>query len=163
MSSDLVIVNLASASECLTQVARWHHDEWLKTRSNIDELEREHSLLKRIEALGMHLSDKAIPSTYIGMLNGNLVGSVSLVFYRFSRNQSESPWLTNVYVKREHRRKGIGDQLVSHACHKAKMSGVDRLQLYTYDQEGFYLKRGWEKLRLARLQKRPVTILGKKL
>lgn len=168
----VAIANLSDNPEWLDQVADWHHGEWLRHKParlnkgvNQEDSEKEdqQQKLKRRHVLQAHFGDAAIPSTFVALIDDEPVGSVSVVYYQFSRNQAKSPWLTNVYVRPEFRSRGIAEKLLVHVCDYAKRSGLSSLKLYTYDQENYYLNRGWLKLRTGHLQKRPVSILEKTL
>jgi N-acetylglutamate synthase-like GNAT family acetyltransferase len=54
-----------------------------------------------------------------------------------------SPWLASVYVAAEHRCQGIGSALVRRVVEEAAALDVQRLYLFTPDQERFYARLGW--------------------
>lgn len=184
------ITNLADVPEWIGVVADWHHKEWLRTATHglnsglglgsgksakssaaeklsdsLQPAEQTGSVAdhyqKRVQVLRSHLDHAAIPSSFIAIKNGKPVGSASVVYYQFSRNQAKSPWLTNVFVVPEQRNQGIAEQLINHACEHAQAHGVEKLMLYTHDQSAYYANRDWQQVRIGHLQKRPVTILEK--
>lgn len=141
----------------------WHHQEWLKTRDHLSNSDDQEGYKKRHAVLKAHLGQDSIPSTLIALIDGQPIGSASVIYYQFSRNQFKSPWLTNVFVEENYRRQGIGRHLVEHACDLAKHAGVNRLQLYTHDKAEYYANLSWKIVRTGQVQRRPVAILEKSL
>lgn len=157
----LVIESLASHAQYLERIAGWHHAEWCKHRTHLDAKSQKQDLSKRIDVLKSHLHNSGIPQTLVACIDNQPVGSASIVYYRFSRNQAKSTWLTNVFVFPSLRGQGIGSSLVGQACEQAKRYGVEKLNLYTHDRQQFYQKRGWDFVRQGRLQQHFVSILEK--
>lgn len=137
--------------------------EWLKGREPIDEVEQARHLQRRVAVLRQHLSPSAIPSTFIASLDGEPVGTASLVHYQFTSTQAPSEWLTNIYVVAECRARGIARKLIDHACAFAAEHGVSLLHLYTKDKGVFYLNLGWEFSGSANVQQEQVEIYSKRL
>jgi N-acetylglutamate synthase-like GNAT family acetyltransferase len=74
-----------------------------------------------------------------------------------------TPWLASVYTRPEFRRQGIGRQLVLHVMEQARKEGIDRLYLYTTDQECFYIKLGWSTIDKRKHHDHDVAIMQVKL
>ena len=56
--------------------------------------------------------------------------------------QDLMPWLACLFVKVDHRNKGVAGSLLDHGLNEAKMKGFQKLYLYT-DLENFYERKGW--------------------
>lgn len=160
MDSGFYIVDLRSQPQWLEPVACWHHQEWLKGRSNALELdEQQYSLDRRVTILQAHLGQEPIPSTFVACVEGEPVGSASVVYYEFTAGK-RSEWLTNVYVQPAWRRRGIACRLVRHVCEYAAKQGVASIRLYTRDQCRYYERLGWQTVGKAVLNGNTVGILS---
>ena len=132
------ILNLKDKPELLETLARWHQAEW-------SYLNPGETLEQRISRMQPFLNDKLIPSTYIAFDN-ILYGSAAIVDSDMDNRPELSPWLASVFVKPEHRNKGIGSALVRHVMQQAKLSNIEKLYLYTPDREAFYHRLGWKRI-----------------
>jgi N-acetylglutamate synthase-like GNAT family acetyltransferase len=70
-----------------------------------------------------------------------------------------SPWLASVFVESEHRRKGVGAELVLRIMSEAAKLKVPLLYLYTLHSERFYAKLGWRLLERTNYRGQPVVIM----
>jgi predicted N-acetyltransferase YhbS len=127
---------LADHPEFLPTLAQWQHDEWGHLRPG-DSAEARSARLQR------HCQRDGIPLTVVAHENGELFGSAS-----FARNDMETrpeltPWLSGVFVAPEHRRKGVGAELVRRVMAEAAAQKVPMLYLYTVHSETFYANLGW--------------------
>jgi len=157
----LAICSIAECSEWLETVARWHHVEWMREREGeTPQSEAEH-YEKRLVTLRRHLDRSPIPSTFVGIVNGEPVGSASVVYYQFTAQQEKTEWLTNIFVTPAYRNQGIGGQLIEYACQFAARNGVSRLRLYTRDKAEFYQNRGWTKMGSSHVQGDAVELLSR--
>lgn len=77
----------------------------------------------------------------------NLMGSISLLAEDLDSAAELSPWVANLWVHPQWRRRGVGTALLAHCVHQAALLRIPRLYLYTTDQSRFYLSRGWKLLR----------------
>jgi N-acetylglutamate synthase-like GNAT family acetyltransferase len=132
------LLNLKDHTQHLEQLALWHHQQW--SYLNPDE-----SLHQRMLRMQCCLNDELIPSTFIAA-DRELLGSAALVVNDMETNPQLSPWLASVYVAPQHRKKGIGTQLVLHAMAQAKHGGINTLYLFTPDMAPFYRNLGWRTL-----------------
>ena len=137
MDTSLTISYLADCPETIPQLAAWQQAQfgYLSPTSNE---------AGRIDRFRTHLQRNAIPMTFVAQVDGAPVGSASLVVSDMSIMPELTPWLAGVYVAHEHRRRGIGAQLVRRVMAEATALGVDRLYLYTHDRMTFYRGLGWE-------------------
>ncbi|MCE5185992.1 MAG: GNAT family N-acetyltransferase [Planctomycetaceae bacterium] len=106
---------------------------------------------------------KKIPTTLVAVENGVVLGSAALLESDMRTRPELSPWLGGVYVKEEHRHKGIGRTLVAQIEKMAGQLGVLSLYLYTPDKKRFYRQLRWQVLEKTRYQGFDVTIMLKYL
>ncbi len=72
-----------------------------------------------------------------------------------------TPWLAAVYVLPEFRRRGIGGQLVRAIEAAAIRLQLERLYLFTPDQEAFYARLGWSVLETVEYRHQSNVIMTK--
>lgn len=82
-----------------------------------------------------------IPLCLVALLDGDFVGTASLIENDDETRLSLRPWLAAVLVRRDLRGRGIGSALVRAMLVEARRLGEARLYLGT-DSPGFYLKLG---------------------
>ena len=131
------ILNLKECPEYLTILAEWHHNEW-------SYLYPDQTLNDRVTSMQQYLDNNLIPSTYVAMEDGSLLGSAALIKHDMDTRLHLTPWLASVYVAPQFRKKGIGSRLVTHVTDEAKKAGITNLYLFTPDQEDFYKRLGWK-------------------
>ena len=73
------------------------------------------------------------------------------------------PWIAAVWVHPTSRTIGVGGALVRHATLRATSLGVRDLYLYTEDQQAWYERKGWQRVRETALNELPVTVMTKRL
>jgi len=145
------ILNLRDKPELLETLARWHQAEW-------SHLNPGETLEQRIIRMQPLLNDKLIPSTFIAFDN-ILYGSAAIVESDLDNRPELSPWLASVFVKPEHRNKGIGSALVHYVMQQAKLSNIEKLYLYTSDREAFYHRLGWKPIATEHYHGHEVVIM----
>lgn len=158
------ISNLNTNDAWVPLIALWHHNEWLRNHHGLDGRDRSASVIKkklseRQAALARHLSDDDLPTTFVALLDSDPVGTVSLVYYKFSQEQEATEWLTNLFVLPEYRCRGIASELLCAALGHACSLNLPRLLLYTNDQVGFYQKRRWRSINNGVVQGQKVEIM----
>jgi len=134
-------------------IAHWHHEEWGYFNPG-------DSVEKRIANLQTHLGRKQIPTTFVSLSGGILLGSVSLIIHDMDTRIDLSPWLANVYVTPEHRSRGIGTALVQRVIEEAVELSVETLYLFTPDREGFYASLGWSVVERTEYRGQQVVIMA---
>lgn len=148
-------------------MAHWHHNEWLRVRRDSDggrgEEEVADRLRQRHDSLSLHLKGVGLPATFIAHSSGNPIGSVSLVYYQFTKDNHASEWLTNLYVLPEYRKQGIAASLLSTAISHAIEMNVPKLMLYTSNCGDYYRKRKWRTINHGVVQGQKVEIMDYQL
>jgi len=97
---------LADRREFIPTVARWLHAEWGHLRPG----ETVEDRAARVERDCGHCQ---VPTTFVALAGDQLVGSASLVEHDMATRPELSPWLSDVFVAPEHRRRGVGGPWLS--------------------------------------------------
>lgn len=145
------IINLKQATDNLSTLAKWHHDEW-------SYLNPGESIEQRIVRMQSHLDTNFIPSTFIAR-DKHLLGSAAIVDHDIETEPQLSPWLASVFVSPEHRRQGIGRQLVQHVMAQATTQGIKQLYLFTPDRQNFYRELGWSVMKQVEYHGHMITVM----
>jgi GNAT superfamily N-acetyltransferase len=132
----VTIEYLADRAEFMHTVARWHHDEWGHLRPN----ETVEDRVAQVERACGHCE---VPTTFVALVEDQLLGSASLVEHDMTTRPELSPWLSGVFVAPQHRRHEIGAALVERVVQEAHTLGTQRLYLYASGSGILYLRLGW--------------------
>ena len=143
---------LADYPEFLPTLAEWQHGEWGYIRPG----DTAEARLARLQA---SIGRDCIPLTVIALVNGQLLGSASLIRHDMDTRLELTPWLAGVFVAPEYRRQGIGAQLVCRVMAEAGKLNVPVLYLYTVHSEAFYSGLGWSLLEHAAYREQKVAIM----
>jgi GNAT superfamily N-acetyltransferase len=127
------IVNMAYKKELTYTVIDWLWQEW----GNINNYRFFEDLVKNSDC------PHDIPQTFVALMGGLPVGTVSLWRNDLKSRQDFYPWLGALFVAQEFRHQGIGVQLQRFAITQAAKLGYDNLYLFT-ELEGYYDKSGWD-------------------
>ena len=159
---EIEISNVNQCHEWLPQIALWHHNEWLRAHLSSDVCPKSiaSKLSEREKTLARHLCDDPLPTTLVAHIGDRPVGTVSLVYYQFTKSSEATEWLTNLFVIPECRCRGIASLLLSCAIEYANSHLLERLLLYTSDQVAFYQKRHWRSINRGVVQGQNVEIMG---
>lgn len=134
--TDWRIAPLREHTQLIPALARWHQAEWASVHPEMD-----------VAAWEREFSAHAIFSLPLTLVatdsQGQLLGSASLVMDDMEQQVPWSPWLANVLVLPDARRRGIGAALISAIADRALAIGHAQLYLFTTDQQDFYRERGW--------------------
>jgi GNAT superfamily N-acetyltransferase len=134
-------------------IARLHHEEWGYFNPG-------DSVEKRIANLQTHLGKKQIPTTFVSLFGGILLGSASLMAHDMDTRMDLSPWLASLYVLPENRGQGIGTALVQRVIEEAKELSVETLYLFTPDRKGFFASLGWSEIEHTEYREQKVVIMA---
>ncbi|MEN3370589.1 MAG: hypothetical protein V7609_2732 [Verrucomicrobiota bacterium] len=148
----LSIEFLADRPDALPTLAQWQHNEWGHYRAG-DTVE------KRSARLREGCNRDQIPLTVVALDNGEVIGSASLVAHDMETRMELTPWLAGVFVGPEHRRCGIGAQLVRRIMADATALKVPLLYLYTVHSEKFYANLGWSLQERTTYREQTVAIM----
>ncbi len=146
------IIDLRQAPEHRETLALWHFQEWgyLNPGKTLDDYQR---------SFDVYFGEQAIPTMLIAVEGNQLLGSSSLIVSDMDTHPDLSPWLANVFVAPEARGKGLGDQLVRAVMDMASALNLERIYLFTPDQQDFYTRRGWQLLMREQFHRASVSIM----
>lgn len=152
---------LADHPAFISTLARWHHAQW-------SYLSPDSTVEHRIARLQAHLGKEQIPTTFVAYDTAadgteTAIGSASLIAQDMDTHPELSPWLASVYVATEHRRQGIGSALVRRVAQEAAKLGVDKLYLFTPDQDHFYARLGWQEIERCIYRGYPQIVMSLRL
>jgi GNAT superfamily N-acetyltransferase len=155
-ASEVEIRYLADTPEVTPLLAQWHYEQWRH-------LPGARTIEQRIKRLQAHLQRDTIPTTFVAWIAGKPVGNASLIANEIEALSEWIPWLANVYVLPDYRRRGIGTQLVERVAAETVALGYPRLYLYTMDQTHFYEALGWRLSHMRRLRGHDMSVMARDL
>jgi predicted N-acetyltransferase YhbS len=118
-------------------LARWHYDQWgpLTGASSFDDY---------VVLLARAAANRTVPSVLVAALEGDLLGSATLVASDLPSRPELTPWLAQLFVESTRRRVGVGAALVHAVIERARRCGYPRIYLYTSGTLPHYYGRlGW--------------------
>ena len=106
-----------------------------------------------------------VPSAWIAILDDSPVGTVSLTERNMDTHPEFRPWLAALYVRAPYRHRGIGTALVRRCEDEARLSGAERMYLYTERPRAraLYEHLGWTTLAIERYEDAPVWLMVREL
>jgi GNAT superfamily N-acetyltransferase len=130
------IVPLRDQPQHLMTVAEWIHGQWWsETDTPVKVIER---------WLSTHLSETGFPTTLIAVSDSEAIGSVTLHETEAEDRPAYRPYLGALFVKPDHRGRGVGTALVHAVEAHAHHLGHATLYLNAADATaGLYEKLGW--------------------
>jgi GNAT superfamily N-acetyltransferase len=143
---------LCDHPELIAELAALNFQEWGQFRPD-DTLEA------RTERMRAACGKGAIPSVVVALEDSQLLGGALLIDSDMQLRPQLTPWLAGVYVKAEHRGRGIASQLVNRIVAKAAALGVQELYLYTDAAQSLYARLGWEVVEELIHEDLPVTVM----
>lgn len=147
---------MADRPDLIPQIVTWFYEQWGRPGSTITPAAIEAGLRQR-------MNRDQIPITYVYMYEDYLIGSFSLKIREMETHPQHEHWLGSVYVRADYRRQGIGSWLVQEAEFAGYKLGIRQLFLYTYDQEDFYQRLGWQTIQRPKYHQRIVAVMTRKL
>ena len=115
-------------------------------------------------ALGELQSQNAngtIPLCLVAMEQGELLGTVSIIYDDLPGYEHFNPWVASLFVLQRHRGKKIGSRLVRAAERLLIKNRVAEAYLFTESAGAFFEKLGWQVMEQAKANGYPVFILQK--
>jgi GNAT superfamily N-acetyltransferase len=132
------IVPLADLPALVDVLAERHHAEWGALMPGWSHAHARAELTD-------HANRRRVPTTLVAVdVDGEPLGSVSVVDEDAPEFADRSPWLASLYVWPRARRRGLGARLVEAAVELAAACGVPRLHLFTPDHRAWYEALGWQ-------------------
>lgn len=133
---DIRILPLQQRPQVLDDIAQWHFNEW-------QALYPQDSLQDFRTDLASTMSGDILPSTWLLLVDDEVVATASLLRHDLSSYPQLSPWLANVFVLPQWRGRGLAKRLIRQVMANAWQAGVAKLYLFTEDQTALYQSLGW--------------------
>jgi len=148
------IAYLADHPELIAELAQLHFAEWSYLNPG-ETIEDKKQYLKNNCGRG------GVPSFIVALEDMELIGSASLIEQDMDNRADLTPWLADVFVKPEYRRRGIATSLIERIEDEARSAGITRLYLYTPDAADLYRRLGWNVFENCEYKGTDVTIMAK--
>jgi GNAT superfamily N-acetyltransferase len=104
--------------------------------------------------------DDRLPVCLAAFMNDRVVGTASLIADDELPDALEpGPWVAAVFVELSSRGQGVGASLVAEAARRGHALGFSEVFLYTESGAEWYARMGWQRVRVARLARHPVTVM----
>ena len=104
-----------------------------------------------------------VPSVYLAEIDGLPVATASIVACDLPLRRQYTPWMAAVYVQPDFRRRGIANLIINHVESVAAASHIQRLFLFTPDQQPLYGRLGWTHLEELNYTDMSVTVMERLL
>lgn len=151
MTDSIEISELRDVQEA-DLVARWIFDEWARFESEQTWEENRSDIAHALDA------SVQVPKFFAARIAGEVAGIASIVPHDLPIRPTLGPWLANVLVQPQWRRRGIGGKLVQRVMDYAAPFAKP-LYLYTFDQVDLYRHLGWQVVEEDHYLQRPITIM----
>lgn len=135
---------LADHPDFAATLAVWHFEQWGRAGSP-GHLEGD-SVEQRLRLLREAANRSIIPTVFVALLDSRVAGSATLGASDLETRKDLTPWLKDVFVTPQFRRRGIASMLVLRAVQEAADIGVREMYLFTTGswREGLYAGLGWK-------------------
>ena len=132
------IAYLADHLDFAPTLAQWHYQQWKWMPEN-------DSVARVLDSLIEAANRRRIPSVFVALENGELRGSATLAHDDMETRRDLTPWMVDVFVAPEFRRRGIASALVRRVVDEARALDVSELYLFTTGpwREKLYAALGW--------------------
>lgn len=133
------IAYLAEHLDFAPALAAWHYEQWHSLREG-------DSIEARLQSLRAGANRLRIPSIFVAIENRELRGSATLAPSDMETRRDLTPWMIDVFVAPQWRRRGIASALVRRVVAEAARLNVPELYLFTTGpwREGLYAGLGWK-------------------
>lgn len=132
------VVNLNEHMEYVPELAWLHFEAWGYLRPD-------ETLAERTARIADMCLAPAMPTVLVALESGHLLGSAILrADDGLLADVHLTPWLAGVYVKAEHRSRGIAAMLIKEIESLALKMGFTSLHLCTHAHESYYKPFGYQ-------------------
>jgi len=152
-----ISIELLDGADPLTeQLAEWHAVAW-------GHLYTDWTGAKALAEFRQQKTDGSLPATLVLREDGQVAGSVSLLYGDCEACPHLDPWLGSLYVLPEFRGRGYASKLVDAATGLAAAAGEKVLHVFTESAGGLFRRHGFEEIERATLHGKPIEILRRQL
>jgi len=102
-----------------------------------------------------------LPLALVASADGELFGMGALREHDLPGREELTPWLGGMFVRQQHRHRGVGSTLCRALEEQAWLMGFPFLYLFTLDQQRLYTRLGWQQLQPSSWLGRRVDIMFK--
>jgi GNAT superfamily N-acetyltransferase len=127
---------LADCLEHVPTLAKWHFAQW-QHFVEADSVER------RLQLLLARAGHRRIPTIVVAIEGTQLLGSATLAEFDMETHRDLTPWVVDVFVAPEFRRRGIASALVRRVVREAAALGVAELYPCTTGPMRETVYAGW--------------------
>ena len=132
------IESLTQHRSRITELAQMLHEEWAEftpwsSISLIEQRLKGASFGHRTPCAFLALSD-----------TDDILGTASIKLLELIDHPEKVHWIGEVFIHKDLRGQGIGSQLIRHCMQYAIVNEIEKLFLYTPDQQSLYQRFGWE-------------------
>ncbi|WP_162177893.1 GNAT family N-acetyltransferase [Halotalea alkalilenta] len=139
--SDLRLRRLARGERALGILSGWQYEQWGGLHPHQNARSWEAALTDECGAPG-----QPVPSSYVLELDGEILGGIQLLAYDMDLEPAWTPWLASVFIAPQARGQGLAGWMVATLAERARSAGLERLYLYTPDQQALYARLGWREI-----------------
>jgi GNAT superfamily N-acetyltransferase len=151
-----LIVRIADRPDLVPIVAQWLWDKWWRDDGETLEATR--------NAVAASVSGSGPPQTFVLLVDGEPVGTASLVAHDLDERPALTPWLAGVFIVPEARGRGYVMHLIRAVEDACRSAGIETVWLHTASAERMYARVGWHSVETIQRQgKRPVTLMRRDL
>lgn len=144
---------LVNHQEHIPTLASWFkaQDAEFFADSSLSDIARNHFLSR--------LNTDSLPISFIALVDDVAVGTIALLTSSVTTHTHLSPWLGALYVHPDHRHRGIGMRLVSHALERARELGFDGVYAGISRAEDRYMSDGWRVAERVMYCGKPLSVM----
>ena len=147
----ITIVSTRERPDLLKVAAAWQWAQW--GRSNGDSL-------PDVEAwLGGHTARLGPPQCFVLLEQDTPTAMATFEHHDLDARMDLSPWLANLVVAPEFRRRGHAIRLVRHTEAACRTAGIPELYLNTADAAPLYARLGWQEIGTEMHMGHPVIVM----
>ena len=133
------IVNIKERQKHLKEINSWLYKQW----GHHDVSSTELDWFKKKQAV-LNNKNNILPIILVAIKEGDPVGTASIVESDMEIHPDLKPWMADVYIKEDQRKKGYGSRLVKRILNEAVKLDFNEIYLFTPDQRSFYERLGWK-------------------
>jgi N-acetylglutamate synthase-like GNAT family acetyltransferase len=153
---NLTVTLLDGADPLADELATRHALEW-------EHLYEDWGLATARAEFREHKVDGSMPATLVLYDNGQVAGSVSLIYGDCEARRDLDPWLASLYIFPEFRGRGHAHRLVEAAIRHAAGAAQEELHVFTESAGNLFRKHGFDLLERTSLGRTTIEIMRRKL